>query len=149
MDNAHRENVKNLFRWWNGQVFSFEMVPGTNRKDNDGFDSGMDKAEAAFNSDEGFSGEESGGEKLGDDNDGWAGLYDNDGWVEADQRAPQMNSHPDDLSINLMQLSISERSGVAPSNSVAALAHAIIVPRVREPTLVHSAGVASVFCTTT
>ena len=140
MDNAHRKNVKNLFRWWNGQVFSFETVPGTNRKDNDGFDSGMDEAEAAFNSDEGFSGEESGGEKLGDDNDGW---------VEADQRAPQMNSHPDDLSINLMQLSISERSGVAPSNSVAALAHAIIVPRVCEPTLVHSAGVASVFCTTT
>jgi hypothetical protein len=56
MDNSHRENVKNLFRWWNGHVFSFETVPGT--KDDDGFDSGMDEAEAALNSDDEFSGEE-------------------------------------------------------------------------------------------
>ena len=33
-------------------------IPGTSRKNNDGFDSGMDEAEAALNSDEDFSGEE-------------------------------------------------------------------------------------------
>jgi hypothetical protein len=62
---------QNLFRWWNGQVFSFETAPGTNRKDNDGFDSGMDEAEAALKSDDEFSGgnsEEFGGENFGDDN---------------------------------------------------------------------------------
>lgn len=58
MENAHREHVKNLFRWWNGHVFSFETVQGTNR-DDDGFDSGMDEAEAAINSDQEFSGENS------------------------------------------------------------------------------------------
>lgn len=139
MANAHREHIKNLFRWWNGRVFSFE-IPGTHRKpDDDGFDSGMDEAEAALNSDEEFSGEEFGGEKFGDDTDSWYAQEE----PQADQPARQMNtnSRPNDLSINFMQLTISERS-VAPSNPVAAPVHAIAVPRVREPTLVRSAGAA-------
>jgi hypothetical protein len=133
MDNAHRENVKNLFRWWNGHVFSFETVPGTNRND-DGFDSGMDEAEAALNSDGRFSDEELGGENFGDDTDG------------ADQLlALGMNtdSRPDNLSTNFVQLTISEHS-VAPSDPVAGPVHAIVVPWAREPTSVHSAGVASI-----
>ena len=88
MENVHRENI-NLFRWWNGHVFSFETVPGTNRKDDDGFDSGMEAAEAALNSDEEFSDEELGGpsgENFGDD-----------GRHQADQPVQQMNtdSRPD------------------------------------------------------
>lgn len=66
---------------------------------------------------------------------------------QADQPAMpvEMNAdiRPDDISIDFGQLSISERSIVAPglSNPVAAPApvHAIIVPWVREPALVHSA----------
>jgi hypothetical protein len=149
MENAHRESIKNLFRWWNGQVFSFETASGTNRED-DGFDSGMDEAEAALNSDEEFSdagGEEFGasGEKLGDDTDSFYAAPEE---LQADQplTALQMNmdSRPDNLSIDFMQLTISEHS-VAPSNPLAAPVHAIAVPWVREPTLVqvHSAGVAT------
>lgn len=63
MEHAHRETVKNLFRWWNGHVFSFETKrQGTNRTDDDEFDSGMDEAEAALNSDEELNGEEFNGE---------------------------------------------------------------------------------------
>ena len=131
MENAHRENVKNLFRWWNGHVFSFETVPGTARKDNDsdGFDSGMDEAEAALDSDGGFSDEELGGENVGDGRYHWPGQAD-----------------PDDLQVstNFAQLTISERS-VAPSDPVAAPVHVIVVPWVHEPTSVHSAGVVTSF----
>ena len=125
MQNAHRENIKNLFRWWNGHVFSFDTVPGTNRKDDDGFDSGMDEAEAALISDGGFSDEESlGGENLGDDTDGiQAGRYH---WrVQATNQPLALpvgmdtDSRRDDLSV-------------------------IAVPWAREPTSVHSAGVASI-----
>jgi hypothetical protein len=124
MENAHRDHVTNLFMWWNGHVFSFEMVPGINRRDSDGFDSGMDEAEAALNSDEEFI-----GENFGDDIDG---------------------RHPDDsdLSVNFARLTIPERS-VTPLDPVAAPVYtnldAIVVPWDREPTLIHSdAGVASI-----
>jgi hypothetical protein len=157
MENAHRENVKNLFRWWNGHVFSFDTVPGTNRKDNDGFDSGMDEAEAALNSDGGFSDEGLlGGEIFGDDVDGddvdgddvdgtQAGRYHWPRQADNQPLALGMNtdSRPDDLSTNFVQLTISERS-VAPLDPVAAPVQAIAVPWVREPTSVHSAGVASI-----
>jgi hypothetical protein len=115
MDHAHRERIKHLFRWWNGHVFSFEAVPGTSGKDDDGFDSGMDEAEAALNSDEEFSGGARSGEDFGGEN------------LDDDNNRP-------DLSLNFVQLTISERSGV-PSNPVAAPVHAIAVPWVREPTL--------------
>lgn len=142
MGNAHRENVKNLFRWWNGHVFSFDTVPGTNRKDDDGFDSGMDEAEAALNSDGGFSDEELlvGGENFGDDADGTqAGRYHWPGQADNQLSALGMNTdgRPDDL------FTISERS-VAPSDPVVAPVHAVAVPWVHEPTSVHSAGVASI-----
>jgi hypothetical protein len=134
MENAHRENVKNLFRWWNGHVFSFESVPGTSRKDDDGFDSGMEAAVAALNSDEEFSG--GGGDDFGDEDFGG----DNNHFYP-----PALPSNTDtDLSTNLMQLTISERSAV-PSNPAAAPKppiYAIAVPRVRdsEPTLGDSDG---------
>lgn len=58
--------------------------------------------------------------------------------LQADQPIPQMNTDhpPDAISIDLMQLSISERSVIAPLDPVAAPVHPIIVPRVH----VHSAG---------
>ena len=137
MENAHRETVKNLFGWWNWHVFSFETVPGKSRKDDDGFDSGMDEAEAALNSDVDFSDGELGGQNFGDNDD-------RDGWYQADQPRPALqmsiDSHPDDISINLLPLAISERS-VAPLDPVVAPVHAIIVPWVGETTFVHSAGV--------
>ena len=73
MENAHWENVKILFRWWNGQVFSFETVPGTNRGGDDGFDSGMEEEEAALRSNDEFSGGDDeefggGGENFDDNN---------------------------------------------------------------------------------
>jgi hypothetical protein len=125
MENAHRENVKHLFRWWNGHVFSFETVPGTNRKDDDGFDSGMEAAEAALNSDEEFSDRELGGpsgENFGDDGTGRH--------HQADQPVRQMNtdSRPDGLlSINSVQLTIPERSASeapGPSDSD----HSVVAP---------------------
>lgn len=128
MENAHREHIKNLFRWWNGLVFSFEM-PGTGKED-DGFDSGMDAAEAALDSNEEFSGGELGGKKFDDDDD-----------VESWYAPEELPAAPQDLSINFMQLTISEHT-VAASIPPAALANAIAVPRVRQPTLVHSAGAA-------
>ena len=139
MDNAHRESIKNLFRWWNGHVFSFKTVPGADGGEHDGFDSGMEEAEAALNSDQEFSDE---GENFGDDADSR---------YQADQPALQMNteSRPDDLSTNFVQLTISEHSA-APPDPVAAPVDAIVVSRVRvhELTSVHSAGVAFNFLTT-
>ena len=107
MDNVHWETVKNSFRWWNGHVFSFDMPT---RKD-DGFDSGMEEAEATLNSDEDLSGKDLSGDKIGDNSD-------HDSWYapvkhQADQPALQMNisSHRDDLSVNFVQLTISEHIG--------------------------------------
>ena len=125
MENAHRENVKNLFRWWNGQVFSFETVPGTNRGGDDGFDSGMEEAEAALRSDDEFSG--------GDDEE-FGGSVENFDDNNNISYGPVAESRTD-LAANLMQLTVSE-----PSDPV--LAHAIAVPwvREREPTLGDSDG---------
>ena len=134
MDNVHWEHIKNLFRWWNGLVFSFEMW-GTEKED-DGFDSGMDEAEAALNSDEEFSSAEFGSKKFGDD--------DVESWYAPEElpAAPQTNANShSDLSINFMQLTISEHS-IAHLIPPAAHANAIAVPWVRQPTLVHSAGAA-------
>ena len=138
MDNAHRENVKNLFRWWNGHVFSFGM-PGANRlKDDDGFDSGMDEAaEAALDSNEEFDGE--GHEASGDDHNSWYVSEEH----PADRPPLQMNtnSRPDDLSVDFIQLTISDHSEApGTSNPVAAPVPAIAVPRVHEPISVRFAG---------
>ena len=135
MDNAHRENVKNLFRWWNGHVFSFGM-PGVNRTDDDGFDSGMDEAEAALNSNKEFD-----SKGRSDDHNSWYVSNQH----PADRPPLQMNTNtrPNDLSIDFVHLTISEHSLEAspgPSNPVAAPVHAIAVSRVHEPTLVHFAG---------
>ena len=96
--------VKNLFRWWNGHVFSFDMPI---RKD-DGFNSGMEEAEATLNSDEDLSGKDLSGDKFGDnsDHDSWYALVEHQG----DQSALQMNisSCCDNLSVNFVQLAISE-----------------------------------------
>ena len=125
MDNSHRENVKKLFRWWNGKVFSFETAPGTKSKEDDGFDSGMDEAEAALNSNEELSGE--GGEDLDED------FRDN---ISAPALQSNADSRPD-IPINFMQLTISERtnSSEVPSNPVAAPVGAIAVTRVSESAL--------------
>lgn len=151
MENAHRENIKNLFRWWNGHVFSFESVPGTSRKDDDGYDSGMDAAVAALRSDEEFSDEDN----IRDD---WTTPLTPAEELQADQplAALQMNTSTDghhdpqahDISINFIQLTISEHDRAAPSESNPVVApspvHAVAVPRVRynEPTLApsHSTG---------
>jgi hypothetical protein len=123
MENAHRDNIQNLFKWWNWHVFSFEMVPGTNRKEDDAFDSGMDEAEAALDSDDKFS--DDGDEIFGNDID---------------------NRRPDNLFIDFVPLTIAERISVAPLEPAVAPVYvnrdAIVAPWVREPTVVHSAGVA-------
>jgi hypothetical protein len=163
MENAHRENIKHLFRWWNGHVFSVG-TPGVNRKDDDGFDSGMDEAEAALDSNEEFDDEgreefdeeghekfddkgreesgDEGREESGDDHESWYALEER---PDPDQPALQMtaNSRSDEISIDFIQLTISEHRE-APSNPVAAPVHTIVVTRVHESTLVHSAGAASI-----
>ena len=159
MENAHQENIKHLFRWWNGHVFSVG-TPGVNRKDDDGFDSGMDEAEAALDSNEEFDDEgrkefddegckesgDKGREESGDDHESWYALEER---PDPDQPALQMtaNSRSDEISIDFIQLTISEHRE-APSNPVAAPVaapvHAIAVTRVHESTLIHSAGAASI-----
>ena len=141
MDNAHLETVKNLFRWWNGNVFSFDMPI---RKD-DGFDSGIEEAEAALNSDEDLSSKDLSGDKIGDNSD-------HDSWYapakhQADQPALQMNisSCCDNLSVNFVQLTISEHisqtsltlataplpnPAAAPLNPPVAPVHAVTVPQI-------------------
>ena len=119
MDNSHREHIKNLFRWWNGHVFSFE-APGTIGTENRGEDSGMEEALKALDSDEEFGG---------------------DSWYGQDGPDPH---HPDNLSIDFVNFTISEHTSVpvaAPANAIAAPqvreptpANAIIAPRVREST---------------
>jgi hypothetical protein len=89
------------------------------------------------------------GDKFSDNTDS---LYASDEF-QADQPAMQTDadtaSRPDNLSIDFEQLSISDRS-VAPGPSLtnpvlvaAPIVHAIAVPWVREPILVHSAGVSN------
>jgi len=91
MDNSHQEHIKNLFRWWNGHVFSFE-APGTIGMENREEDSGMEEALKALDLDEEFGG---------------------DSWYVQDGPDPH---HPDNLSIGLCQLHhlgayLSSRSG--------------------------------------
>lgn len=96
----------------------------------------MDEAEATLNSDKEFSSAKFGGEKFGDD--------DIESWYTPEElpAAPQTNANShSDLSINFMQLTISEHS-IAHLIPPAAHANAIAVPQVRQPTLVCSAGAA-------
>ena len=145
MDNAHQETVKNLFRWWNGHVFLFDMPI---RKD-DEFDTGMEEAEAALNSDEDLSSKDLSGDKIGNnsDHDSWYALAKH----QADQPALQMNisSHCDDLSVNFVQLTISEHISqtsltlaTAPLNPLVVPVHAVAVPQIHEPSLVYSVNAA-------
>ena len=140
---------QNLFRWWNGHVFSFNIPI---RKD-DGFDSGMEEAEATLNSDEDLSSENLSGDKIGNnsDHDSWYALAKH----QADQPALQINisSCHDNLSVNFVQLTISEHisqtsltlataplpnPAAAPLNPSVAPVHAVTVPQTCEPSLFHS-----------
>jgi hypothetical protein len=50
MSNAHKEQIKKLYMWWNGWVFSFEKAAITCDADNEG-SSGMDEAVECLNDD--------------------------------------------------------------------------------------------------
>jgi hypothetical protein len=130
MDQAHRDHIKNLYRWWNGEVFSFE-ISGMKGKEDNGQDSGMDEAVAALNSDEELSG---GG--FANQIEDW---YASEG---SDPPAQLQNSRSadDNISADFMQLTISD-DRVA-TQAVASSHHYTVTTRVHEPnvTLSQSAG---------
>ena len=136
MENAHRDHIKNLYRWWNGQVFSFEMSGNEGKKD-EGQDSGMEEAEAALNSDEEMSSrdftgmkeaeavldsdEELSGREFADGIEDWYGSNaDHSAW-------PLQNSHSADLPANIMQLTISDDGVAAHVQAVASSYHTACV----------------------
>jgi hypothetical protein len=99
MVNAHRDHIKNLYRWWNRHVFSFATSQTTRKKD-DGEDSRMEEAEAALNSDEEF---QVGDEKFGNGIEDWYALEGSRG-----EPAWPLNNRSADLSIDFAQLTVSD-----------------------------------------
>ena len=126
MDNAHRDHIKNLYRWWNGHVFSFENS-GKEGKNDGGQDSGMDEAEAALNSDEELSGVVSNTEEFGDGIEDWHRFQDGH-----PARSLQNNCSAD-VSADFMRLTISDRQAAARVHAVASSRRYTVAPRVREP----------------
>jgi hypothetical protein len=126
MENAHRDHIKNLYRWWNGQVFSFEISRTKGKKD-DEQDSGMEEAEAALNSDE-----ELDGRGFANEIEDWYAPKGSHG----DQPAWLLqNNRSADLSADFMHLTISD-------GAIASSQHYTVAARVREQnvTLLESAG---------
>jgi hypothetical protein len=106
MDNAQHNHIQYLFRWWNGHIFSFNILGKTGRED-PGDDSRMDDTLKALNSDEDY----------GDDADSWYMLEE----PEIQHKKP---------AINLFNLTISDDGLIPP----AAPTNTIVAPQICEST---------------